>query len=91
MSKLIKVTPEQLLEIGNKFLASSNQNNNMATELEKLINGLSGQWQGVSKERFYTAYSNADKDLKQVSILLKDVGDELKAIANRFKEADEVN
>lgn len=89
MSKLIKITPEQLNELGGKFLACSEQNTAMAKELTNLMNGVKGDWEGVSKERFFQSYSNADKELNNVSVLLKDVGDELKAIAERFRTADE--
>jgi WXG100 family type VII secretion target len=88
MSKLIKVTPEELERIGDRFLKCSDQNRSMAKELDQLINGLNGQWQGVAKERFYTSYKDADEELKNVSALLENVGDELKAIALRFRTAD---
>lgn len=89
MSKQIKITPEELTRIGERFVKCSELNRTMATELKGLIGGVSGQWEGVSKERFYDSYSDAEKELENVSVLLSDVGEELKAIALRFKTVDE--
>ena len=60
----------------------------MARELKTLIDGLSGEWEGSSQERFYSSYNESHKQLEQVSVMLKSVSDELKAIAERFRTAD---
>ncbi|MDQ0110661.1 WXG100 family type VII secretion target [Paenibacillus harenae] len=88
---VIKITPEELDRIGGQFLKCSEYNKTMASDLEKLIKNLSAQWQGSSKERFYKSYTSAEQELKNVSVMLKDVGDELKAIAERFRQADQTN
>ena len=89
MSKRIKVDPEHLNEIGKKFIACSEQNIAMANELKGLIEGLDGQWEGNTRERFHKAYQDADKQFDGVSAILKQVGEELQAIAERFKTVDE--
>jgi WXG100 family type VII secretion target len=88
---VIKISPDELDRIGEKFLQCSNYNKDMALELEKLIKDLSTQWLGASKERFYKSYTSAELELNNVTVLLKDVGDELVAIAKRFREADQSN
>lgn len=89
MSKTIKINPQRMSEIGDKFIKSSEQNKTLAGDLKGLIEGLVAEWQGASQERFHSSYSDAHKQLEKVSVLLKDVGDELKAIADRFRAADE--
>ncbi|MDQ0087466.1 WXG100 family type VII secretion target [Paenibacillus anaericanus] len=84
----IKIEPEQIHKIGDRFLSCSDQNMNMAKELKSLIEGLGGEWEGNSRERFYSSYQDAHKQLESVSTILKDVGDELNAIAERFKQVD---
>lgn len=89
MSKRIKVDPEHLNEIGKKFIACSEQNIAMANELKGLIEGLDGQWEGNTRERFHKAYQDADTQFAGVSEILQQVGEELQAIAQRFKTVDE--
>jgi WXG100 family type VII secretion target len=89
MAKSIKIDPEKMREIGLCFVQSSETNKTMAAELKKLIDSLVADWQGASQERFHIAYSDAHKQLETVSITLKSVGDELKAIAERFRTADD--
>lgn len=89
MSKRIKIDPTHLNEIGKRFIACSEENIAMANELKGLIDGLDGQWEGNTKERFHRAYQDADQQLAGVSAILKQVGEELNAIAERFRVVDE--
>lgn len=89
MGKRIKIEPEQLKRIGDRFLSCSEQNVNMAKELKSLIEGLSGEWEGNTKERFHKSYQDADQQLIGVSTILQEVGQELNAIAERFKQVDD--
>ncbi|MNJ62834.1 hypothetical protein D3C77_586890 [compost metagenome] len=89
MGKRIKIDPEHLNRIGNRFLACSGQNVTMAKELKSLIDGLNGEWKGNTKERFHQAYKDADQQLVNVSTILQEVGEELNAIAERFKQVDD--
>lgn len=90
MADKIKVDPERLTEIGDRFLTSSEESISMAKELKSLIDGVTGEWEGKSRERFYSSFKDAHVQLESISTVLKDVGDELKAIAERFKQADTV-
>ncbi|ANS75332.1 hypothetical protein AWM70_12540 [Paenibacillus yonginensis] len=88
MASRIKIEPEQIQRIGERFLECCEQNLAMAKELKALIDGLGGDWEGKTRERFYTSYQDAHKQLESASTTLKSVGDELKAIAERFKKTD---
>ncbi|MDR0268495.1 WXG100 family type VII secretion target [Paenibacillus sp.] len=89
MGNRIKIDPEQIQRIGDRFLQCCDQNLSMAKELKSLIDGLQGDWEGKSRERFYSSYQDAHKQLESASTLLKSVGDELKAISERFRKTDE--
>lgn len=84
----IKINPEQLDQAATRFLACSQQNLEMAQELKGIIDGMSGEWEGVTRERFYQSYTGSHEQLQSVSETLKSVGEELKAIAERFRTAD---
>lgn len=88
MAKIL-VTPQQLDEIGEQFLTASEQNLAMSKKLRGLVDGLHGEWEGVSQERFYQSYTDAHLQLDNVSAMLKEVADELMAIAVRFRTVDE--
>lgn len=87
----IKINPEQLDQAASRFLACSEQNLAMAQELKTIVDGMSGEWEGVTRERFYQSYTGSHEQLQSVSETLKTVGDELKAIAERFRTADETS
>lgn len=88
MADLIKIEPERIKEIAARFTASSQESIALSRELKSLIDGITGEWEGKSQERFYSSYKDAHVQLESVSTVLKDVGDELKAIAERFSKAD---
>lgn len=88
MADLIKIEPERIKEIAARFTASSQESIALSRELRSLIDGITGEWEGKSQERFYSSYKDAHVQLESVSTVLKDVGDELKAIAERFSKAD---
>lgn len=90
MADRIKIDHEHVRQIGERFQRSSEQSLTLAKELKSLIDGLTGEWEGASRERFYSSYQDADKELASTAKVLKDVGDELTAIAERFKQADTV-
>ncbi|WP_435924039.1 WXG100 family type VII secretion target [Paenibacillus sp. DYY-L-2] len=89
MSNRIKIEPEQIKKIGDRFLQCCESNLTMAKELKSLIDGLEGNWEGKSREKFYSSYQDAHKQLESASTLLKSVGTELNAIAERFRKTDE--
>lgn len=88
MADRIKIEPERIKEIATRFLASSQESIALSRELKSLIDGITGEWEGKSQERFYSSYKDAHAQLESVSTVLKDVGDELKAISERFIKAD---
>ncbi|MBB6020894.1 WXG100 family type VII secretion target [Paenibacillus sp. JGP012] len=90
MADRIKIEPERIKEIATRFLASSQENIALSRELKSLIDGITGEWEGKSQERFYSSYKDAHVQLESVSTVLKDVGDELNAIAERFNKADSI-
>lgn len=89
MAETIKVNPEQLRELSQQFKACSEQNTAMANKLKTLVDGMEGEWKGVSQERFYESFKDAHTKFEQVTQLLNDVAAELGAIAERFRVVDE--
>lgn len=89
MAQRILVTPEQLEQVANQFKSSSEQSQQMISRLQQQVNGLQGQWDGMTKQRFFTDFQNAQKQMNTYVQLLESINQELKTIANRFRQADQ--
>jgi WXG100 family type VII secretion target len=89
MAQRILVTPEQLDQVAGQFKSSSEQSQQMISRLAQQVNGLQGQWDGMTKQRFFQDFQAAQKQMNTYVQLLESINAELKGIANRFRQADQ--
>jgi WXG100 family type VII secretion target len=90
MAKIV-ATPEQLKDFGTKFDNSSNQVQDLLTQVQNLVNTLQGgEWQGNRASKFYndwgamkTQVTKAIETLRQASQLLKNAGNDFGGVDNR--------
>ncbi len=85
----IKITPEHVRQVGNQFKQASQQSQELVNRLESAVNSMQGEWEGMTKERFYNEFQQWRTTMRQFVELLNSIGQELDTIANRFQGADE--
>ena len=85
----IKITPDQVRQVGNQFKQASQQSNEMVSRLQNTMNSMEPEWEGLTKERFYQEFQQWRTSMNQFVELLNGIGQQLDAIAARFEAADQ--
>ena len=85
----IKITPDQVRQVGNQFKQAGQQSQDMVSNLQSTMNGMEPEWEGLTKERFYQEYQQWRTSMTQFVELLNNIGQQLDAIAVRFEAADQ--
>ena len=85
----IKITPDQVRQVGGQFKQASQQSQEMVSRLQNTMNGMEPEWEGLTKERFYQEYEQWRSSMNQFVELLNGIGQQLDAIAARFEAADQ--
>lgn len=89
MSNRILVTPEQLEQVSSQFAQSGQLSSEIVQRLQQSIHELEGQWQGVTRERFYGEYQQARTNMLKFVECLQSISTELKQISAKFRTTDE--
>ncbi|MEX3615935.1 WXG100 family type VII secretion target [Paenibacillus glucanolyticus] len=90
MSNRILVTPEQLEQVSAQFAQSGQLSSDMVERLQQSIHEMEGQWQGMTRERFYGDYQQARSIMIQFVESLHKISTELKQISGKFRTTDEM-
>jgi len=88
MAGRIKITPEEVRRVSTQFKTTSNEGQGQITKLKTTIDGMRGDWEGLTSQKFYTDYQDWSKAMTTYVEVLKNIGVQLDAIASRFQEAD---
>ncbi|SMF82705.1 WXG100 family type VII secretion target [Paenibacillus uliginis N3/975] len=91
MSNRILVTPEQLNQVSSQFSQSGQQSSDIVQRLQQSIQQMEGQWEGITRERFYGEYQQARITMNKFIECLHTVSTELNQISVKFRTADESN
>ncbi|WP_342555561.1 WXG100 family type VII secretion target [Paenibacillus sp. FSL R7-0652] len=89
MAGRILVTPEQLDQVSNQFKQSGEQSQQIVSTLTQSITSMEGQWEGMTKQRFFQEFQEASKQMQSFVQTLNSISVELSAIANKFRTADQ--
>ena len=84
----IRVTPEQVRQVSGQFKQASNESQQLVSRLQQAVNGLQGEWEGMTKERFYSDFQQWQTSMRNFVELLNSISQQLDAIAARFEAAD---
>lgn len=90
MSNRILVTPEQLEQVSAQFAQSGQLSGDMVQRLQRSIHEMEGQWEGMTRERFYGDYQHARTTMLKFVECLQTISTELKQISVKFRSTDEM-
>jgi WXG100 family type VII secretion target len=85
----IRVTPEQVRQVGGQFKQASSESQAMVNKLQQAMNQLEPEWEGLSRQRFYAEYQNWRNSMNQFVQLLDGVGRQLDDVARKFESVDQ--
>ncbi|ADM69831.1 WXG100 family type VII secretion target [Paenibacillus sp. SEL3] len=89
MAGRILITPEQVDQVANQFKQSGEQSQQIVSSLTQSISGMEGQWEGMTKQRFFQEFQEASKQMQAFVTTLNSISQELTAIANKFRTVDQ--
>ncbi|GGA38788.1 WXG100 family type VII secretion target [Paenibacillus physcomitrellae] len=89
MGGRITVNPEQIEEMARQFLQGGEQSRQIIAGLTQMVNSLEQEWEGLSKQRFFHEFQEADKQMKAFVYMLESIGEELAVMSNKFRSLDQ--
>ncbi|MNJ58997.1 hypothetical protein D3C77_546590 [compost metagenome] len=88
MAKIL-ITPEEMDRIAGQFNSAATQSQDISSRLNSAIQGMQGQWEGMTQQKFFQRYEEDKKNMLKYIEMLQAVDTELKEIATRFRTADQ--
>ncbi|WP_054955990.1 WXG100 family type VII secretion target [Paenibacillus dakarensis] len=89
MSNRILITPEHINQVSTQFAQSGQQSSEIVQRLQQCIQQMEGQWEGITRERFYGEYQQARVTMNKFVECLHTVSTELNQISVKFRTTDE--
>ncbi|MGG3872708.1 WXG100 family type VII secretion target [Brevibacillus laterosporus] len=87
MSRIL-ISPDQVDEVANQFQQSKEQSQQVIERLNQQIHQMEGQWDGMTKQKFFQEFQEANRQMTGFVLLLESISHELHAIATKFRQAD---
>ncbi|UJW59210.1 WXG100 family type VII secretion target [Salipaludibacillus agaradhaerens] len=88
MAGQIRVTPEELEAIAQRYSAESGNVNGIVNNLDGLIGQLTDIWEGASSKAFAAQYDELKPSFIQMVELLEKISAQLVSTSNALQEAD---
>ncbi|WP_374015705.1 WXG100 family type VII secretion target [Paenibacillus thiaminolyticus] len=89
MAGRILITPEQMDQVANQFKQGGEQSQQVVSGLTQAIQGMEGQWEGMTKQRFFQEFQEASGQMQAFVQTLNGISEELRTIANKFRTIDQ--
>jgi len=90
MSHRILINPDEVEAVAKEFQAKKEQSQQIINSLAQRIHGLEGQWDGMTKQRFFQDFNEAKKNMDNFTQLLENISTALNQIATKFRQTDQV-
>ncbi|OAJ72495.1 type VII secretion protein EsxA [Brevibacillus sp. SKDU10] len=87
MSRIL-ISPDQVDEVASQFQQSKEQSQQVIDRLNQQIHQMEGQWDGMTKQKFFQEFQEANRQMTGFVLLLESISNELHAIATKFRQAD---
>ena len=84
----LSLEPDKLIAAAEDFKDSGKSLNEIVEKLDLTTMNLKADWEGASQQIFYKQYTEIRQYLQGFASILEDISDELKAMVERYSEAD---
>ncbi|MCF6135453.1 WXG100 family type VII secretion target [Thermoactinomyces vulgaris] len=85
----IQIDPDHVEQVAKQFQAKRQESEQIIQHLKGQITGLEGQWKGMTKERFFSDFQEAEQNMKNFTLLLENISTALTQIATKFRQTDQ--
>jgi WXG100 family type VII secretion target len=83
------IQPEELYKSAQDFLKASKDLEMINKRLSRTTSNLEKKWAGASRQVFYKRYEELKQYMEGMSGLMKNISQEMQAMAERFEKADQ--
>ena len=84
----LKVTPEELMNYGNKIAEKAEQLNNQVKALDSRIESIASAWTGISSNAFYNRYVELQPSLHGFAQILQQIASVAQTSAKTYDDVD---
>ncbi len=84
----LKVTPEELMNYGNKIAEKAELLNNKVTALDSRVESLAAVWTGISSNAFYNRYVELQPTLHSFAQILQQIAQVAQTSAKTYDDVD---
>ena len=88
MAGIIRVTPEELISMSNRYASEGSQVGEQVTRLDQMIQELESIWEGQSSQAFSEQYQSLRPSFLKMQQLLEDISSQLNSTAKALEDAD---
>jgi len=88
MAGIIRVTPEELISMSNRYANEGSQVGEQVTRLDQMIQELESIWEGQSSQAFSEQYQSLRPSFLKMQQLLEDISSQLNSTAKTLEDAD---
>jgi WXG100 family type VII secretion target len=88
MSRIL-INPDEVDAVAKEFKAKREESQQIINSLAQRINGMEGQWDGMTKQRFFQDFQEAKKNMDHFVQLLENISQALTQIATKFRQTDQ--
>ncbi len=84
----LKVTPEDLMKLGNQIAEKAELLNTKVSQLDKKIESVASAWTGISSNAFYNSYVEAQPALHSFAQILQQIAGVAQTAAKAYDDVD---
>jgi len=84
----LKVTPEELMNYGNKIAEKAEQLNTKVSALDAKIESIASAWTGISSNAFYNSYVEIQPSLHSFAQILQQIAQVAQTSAKTYDDVD---
>ena len=84
----LRVTPEELMNYGNKIAEKAEQLNAKVSALDSKIESVASAWTGISSNAFYNNYVNMQPTMHSFAQILQQIAQVAQTAAKTYDDVD---
>lgn len=88
MEGILKVSSDKLRGAANEFSTTNGQVQSITSEMNSLVNGLSGVWTGEAAEAFKAKFNQLNDDMTRIHKMIDEHSKDLMEMATVYDEAE---
>ncbi|MCR5590309.1 MAG: WXG100 family type VII secretion target [Lachnospiraceae bacterium] len=88
MEKMLKVTPEKLIEAAGEFQNTEASIRSITEEMISIVDGFKPVWQGEAATGFANRFSSLSADMNKLYAMIRKHADNLTEMANEYRQAE---